>query len=152
MCVVFRANPWIVRGDPLVGHQESVLRHLPAVVGPPVLRETFYFYCSFSEALGVSLGARAAFRAARLRIYRPARSVRRRCRYRVTERRLLSLVRYYSANNDIVIVSGLWCVSSRKYSEYVGMWDASFPKLDNLGARHCPAKDSVCVNIPHRIF
>ena len=65
---------------------------------------------------------------------------------------LLALVRYYSDNIDIVIVSGLWCVFICKYAEYVAMWGASFLKPNNVEARRCPAEDSVCVNIFRQIL
>ena len=119
--VVLRTEPGVVRGDPLIGHQEPVLRHHPSVVGPSVLRESAYFYCILSEAFGVPLGAFAAFHAGGLRIYRPSWAAHHRSRYRMPERMFPVLARYYSANNDIVIVSGHRIVGICKDADYVGM-------------------------------
>ena len=83
--------------------------------------KTVYFYFTFSDALGASLGACAAFHAGRLRIFRPARSVHHQSRYRMAERRALFLARYKGANNGIVIVSGHWGFFICKDSGYVGI-------------------------------
>ena len=53
--IVFRARSWSVRGDPLVGHHESVLRQLPAVVGSPVIRKLFTSTVSSLKRLGYPL-------------------------------------------------------------------------------------------------
>ena len=63
------------------------------------------------------------------------------------ERMFHFLARYYSANNAIVIVSGLRGVFICKDTEYVFARRPSFLKLNNVGARRCPSDGSVCVNI-----
>ena len=150
--VVLRAEPVVVRGDPLVGNQESFLRIRPADAGPPVLRESFYFYCIRSEAFGVSVGAFAAFHAGRLRIRRLARTAHHRCRYSTPVRMIRLPARYYIANNAIVIACGIRGVFICRDAAYVGIREASSLKINNLKETRCPSKDSDCVNIPHDEF